>query len=227
MMGGIMENTARPTLFVGNQNYSSWSLRPWLALKWAHIEHDLSVIPLGGPGYTKRKSADVLRVSPSGTVPALSIGPNIIHDSLAICEWAAERVPTLWPADAMRRAIARAVTCEMHAGFTAIRSKLPCNIRRRTEARAVDEDMRADIDRLEAIWTGLLDRSEGPYLFGPTPTIPDAFFTPIATRFRTYAIALSPRAQAYADTLLQNEAFLVWEAAGVAEPFGIEMWDQA
>lgn len=222
-----MESSARPLLYVGNQNYSSWSLRPWLALTWGGIPFDLCVIPMGGPGYTKRKSPEILRVSPSGTVPALGVGGETITDSLAICEWAAEQAPALWPRDAMTRALARSATAEMHAGFGALRSKLPCNIRRRTEPRAVDEDLRADIDRIEAIWAGLLARFGGPYLFGATPTIPDAFFTPVATRFRTYGIELSKTAQAYAGTLLQNDAFRMWEAAGIREPWRMDLWDRA
>lgn len=213
-------------LYVGNQNYSSWSLRPWLALTWGGIPFDLTVIPLGGPGYTKRQSPAVLAVSPTGTVPALALAGEIITDSLSICEWAAEQVPSLWPRDAMARALARSAACEMHSGFSALRSKFTCNIRRRTEPRAIDDDVRADIDRLVALWGGLLARSGGPYLFGAAPTIPDAFFTPVATRFRTYGIALPPAAQAYADTLLGDAAFRTWEEAGIRETWKMDIWDR-
>lgn len=215
----------RPTLFVGNQNYSSWSLRPWLVLTWGGIDFDLRVIALGGEGYTQRRMPEVLAVSPSGTVPALSIGSDTVWDSLAIAEWAAERVPTLWPADPIARAYARSATAEMHSGFGAIRSALPCNIRRRAEPRALSDDVRREIARIEALWATLGARFGGPYLFGARPTIADAFFTPMATRFRTYAVTLSPDAQRYADTLLHDDAFRVWEAAGAKETMTMPIWD--
>jgi len=215
----------RPTLFVGNQNYSSWSLRPWLVLTWGGIDFDLRVIALGGEGYTQRRMPEVLAVSPSGTVPALAVGHDTVWDSLAIAEWAAEQVPALWPADPIARAYARSATAEMHSGFGAIRSALPCNIRRRAEPRAIGDDVRREIARLEALWATLGARFGGPYLFGARPTIADAFFTPMATRFRTYAVTLSPDAQRYADTLLRDEAFRVWEAAGDEETMTMPIWD--
>lgn len=204
-------------------------MRPWLALKWAKIEFEARVLPLGGDGYSKRQMASVLAVSPSGTVPALHWNGEVISDSLAIAEWAAEQVPALWPADARARAQARAASCEMHSGFAALRSKLPCNIRRRAAAREWSEEVVREIGRIETIWTQLLVRfaGDGPYLFGPRPTIADAFFTPVATRFRTYAVTLSAPAQRYADALLANEDFRVWEAAAKDEPWTMPMWDSA
>lgn len=222
----MLSMSARPVLHVGNQNYSSWSLRPWLALTWGGIAFDLHVIPMGGPGYTQRRSPEILKVSPSGTVPVLEVEGERIVDSLAICEWAAERAPLLWPRDSMARALARSAAAEMHAGFTALRSTFTCNIRRRTEPRIVDDAVRADIVRLEALWKGLLQRSGGPYLFGAQPTIADAFFTPVATRFRTYGIRIDPQAQTYSDVLLHNEAFRTWEAAAIVEPWTIDLWER-
>src|SRR4051812_26445765 len=173
----------KPILYVGNKNYSSWSLRPWLVLTWAGIEFETRVIPLGGPGYAKRQMPSVLAVSPSGTVPALRLGEDAIGDSLAISEWAAERAPELWPSDPTARLYARSAACEMHSGFAALRAKLPCNIRRRASRRTPDEPVRRDIARLEMLWTSLRGRfgGGGPYLFGFAPTIADAFFTPVAT----------------------------------------------
>lgn len=216
-------------LYVGNQNYSSWSMRPWLALTWAKIPFETRVIPLGGDGYTERKMPSVLAVSPSGAVPALHVGGEVVTDSLAICEWAAEEVPSLWPSDRVARAHARAAACEMHSGFGALRAKLPCNIRRRAEPRELSADVARDVARVEAIWTSLRERfgGGGPYLFGAAPTIADAFFAPVATRLRTYAVPVGPVATAYRDALLANEAFLAWESAGAKESWTMPIWDEA
>jgi glutathione S-transferase len=217
-----------PILYVGNKNYSSWSLRPWLVLTWAGLAFETRVVKLGGPGYLKRKVPDVLAISPSGTVPALHLGSDVIGDSLAISEWAAERVPSLWPAGEVARAQARAAACEMHSSFGALRTAMPCNLRRRAEGRTSSEDVLADIARIQQIWTTLRARhgSGGPYLFGEQRCIADAFYTPVATRFRTYGVALEPEARRYADTLLADEAFRAWEAEAVAEPFGMPEWDR-
>jgi glutathione S-transferase len=217
----------KPVLYVGNKNYSSWSLRPWLVLTWAGIEFETRVVRLGGEGYMKRKVPGVLAISPSGTVPALHVGSDVIVDSLAISEWAAEQVPSLWPADSTERALARAAACEMHSSFGTLRNALPCNIRRRAETRPTNADVLAEIARIEQIWTTLRARfgAGGPYLFGAKPCIADAFFTPVATRFRSYGVTLGPEAQRYAAALLANDAFRLWEAEAVAEPFGMPQWD--
>jgi glutathione S-transferase len=217
----------KPVLYVGNQNYSSWSMRPWLVLTWAGVDFETRVVPLGGPGYTKRQIVEVLAISPGGTVPALHLGDDVIADSLSISEWAAEHVPGLWPEDAMARAHARSAVCEMHSGFGEIRSRLPCNIRRRAEPRVHSEDVRREIDRVQQIWVMLSQRfgGEGPYLFGRKPTIADAFFTPVATRFRTYAVKLGVEAQRYADALLADPAFRLWEEAAKREPMSMPYWD--
>ncbi len=220
----------KPILYVGNQNYSSWSMRPWLALKWGAIEHELRVIPLGGEGYAKRAMPSVLAVSPSGTVPSLHVAEGVVlNDSLAISEWAAEQAPAaeLWPRDPMARAVARSAACEMHSGFTALRSKMPCNVRRRTEPRTPEGDVKRDVERIVALWTELRSRwgGAGPYLFGTRPSIADAFFTPVATRFRTYGVTLPAPASEYAAALLANPAFREWEAAGAAETWTMPMWD--
>jgi glutathione S-transferase len=216
-----------PILYVGNRNYSSWSLRPWLALTWAKLDFETRVIRLGGPGYGKRQIAEVLAVSPSGTVPALHVGSDVITDSLAISEWAAEQKPSLWPSDAMARAYARSAACEMHSGFALLRSNLPCNIRRRAGARPLADDVRREVARVEAIWSSLRARfgSGGPYLFGASPSIADAFFAPVATRFRTYAVPLGADAQRYADTLLGDPAFRDWERAATEEPWTMPQSD--
>ena len=204
-------------------------MRPWLALTWAGIPFETRVIPLGGEGYTQRRMLSVLAVSPSGAVPALHADGEVISDSLAICEWAAEGAPSLWPADRVARVHARQAACEMHSGFGALRAELPCNVRRRAAPRVLAEDVARDVARIEALWTGLRERfgAGGPYLFGARPTIADAFFTPVATRLRTYAVPVSPVAAAYRDALLAEEAFRTWEAAGTAEAWTMPIWDDA
>ncbi|MGH7295887.1 MAG: glutathione S-transferase family protein [Polyangiaceae bacterium] len=222
-----------PVLYVGNKNYSSWSLRPWLVLRWSGIPFETRAIALGGEGYGAGRMAEVLAVSPSGRVPALHLGDAVVWDSLAISEWAAESAPDagLWPADAMARAVCRAAACEMHSGFQAIRSTLPCNIRRRAPAREparhAAADVKQELCRLEALWGELRARRGrgGPYLFGARPTIADAFFTPVATRLRTYAVPVGPVAQQYADALLADPAFLAWEKEGAAEAWTMPVWD--
>jgi glutathione S-transferase len=221
----------KPILYVGNRNYSSWSLRPWLALRWSALDFDTHVVQLGGPGYGERSIAEVLAISPSGTVPTLHVGADVIPDSLAICEWAAERVPQLWPADATARAYARSAVCEMHSGFAAIRENLPCNIRRRSAAREWAPAVLRELARVEALWTGLRERfgarhgDTAPYLLGRR-SIADAFFTPVATRFRTYNVQLGPVAQAYVQALLRDDAFLEWEAEAEREPWKMAAADE-
>ncbi|HEY1697337.1 MAG TPA: glutathione S-transferase [Polyangiaceae bacterium] len=245
----------KPVLYVGNKNYSSWSLRPWLALTWSGIPFETRAIQLGGEGYGEGRTATVLAVSPSGRVPALHLGgggdapgargasgtasatavetETVVWDSLAIAEWAAENAPAahLWPEDPVARAVCRSAACEMHAGFAALRSKLPCNIRRRAPprepARHAGEAVQHDIARVEALWAELRGRfgKGGPYLFGAKPTVADAFYAPVATRFRTYAVPIAAASQAYVDAILKDPAFLAWEKDGIAEAWTMPQWD--
>ncbi len=212
----------RPVLYIGNKNYSSWSMRPWLALKWGEIAFDEKVIPLGGEGYGQSQIKEVREVSPSGRVPALHLGDLVVYESLAICEWAAEQTQTLWPADSLVRADARAAASEMHAGFSAVRRDLSCNIRRRLHvAPDWPEDTRADLQQLYAIWGRALTRYGGPFLFGER-SIADAMFAPVCTRLRTYAVAMPDLVRRYCDTIFADAAFQEWERAGEAEPWTIE-----
>lgn len=207
-------------LFIGYKNYSSWSLRPWLVLRWAGIAFEERVVRLDQDGYGRQEIADVKAVAPNGTVPALHADvPGdklVIWDSLAIAEWAAEQAAPggLWPEDPLLRAQARSATCEMHSGFGAVRRDLSMNIRRRME-RAPDwsDDTRRQLARLDELWSGLRARHAhlGPWLFG-TRSIADAFFAPVATRLRTYAVEGSDIATAYRDTVLADADFLAWEA---------------
>jgi glutathione S-transferase len=199
-------------LFIGPKNYSSWSLRPWLALKWAAIPFEEIIIPLAQPGYGEQSIADVLAVTPNGTVPAFHHGDHVIWDTMAIAEWAAEQKPALWPTEQMVRAVARSATSEMHSGFGALRRDLPMNITRRCPAQPWAGDTARSIARIEKLWEHCRARygQTGPWLFGER-SIADAFFAPIATRFRTYSVPLSPIAEAYRDTVLSDASFLEWE----------------
>jgi glutathione S-transferase len=210
------------TLYIGNKNYSSWSMRPWLALKWGDIAFEERVIFLGGEGYGKSQIKTVREVSPSGRVPVLHVGGAVIHESLAICEWAAEQAPSLWPRDALQRAKARALACEMHAGFAALRRDLSMNIRRRMATEPTwPEDTRADLDQVFALWTDMLAQSGGPFLLGER-SIADAMFAPVATRLRTYAVKRPPVVDAYCSTIFADAAFQEWERAAEAETPTIE-----
>jgi len=213
-----------PVLHIGNKNYSSWSMRAWLALRWGGIPFEENLIPLGGEGYGRSEIKAVRAVSPSGRVPALHLGDAVIYESLAICEWAAEQTPSLWPADALVRAEARSVSCEMHAGFAALREAMSCNIRRRLEREPEwNRETRADLERLYELWGGLRARygGEGDFLFGQR-TIADAMFAPVCTRLRTYKVSAPDIAQAYCATIFADPAFQDWERAAEAEPMSID-----
>ncbi len=210
------------TLYIGPKNYSSWSLRPWLALRWAGIRFDESFIPLDQPGYGLGEIKQVKAVSPNGRVPALHVDELVIWDTLAICEWVAEQSPTLWPQNGSVRAQARSVTAEMHAGFDALRRDLPMNIRRRCDNQVWPDDTLRDFERLQALWTHWRDTysNEGPWLFGQR-SIADAFYLPVATRLRTYSVSLNDACSAYQNTLLNDDDFLEWEAQSIGN-----VWDK-
>ena len=209
------------TLVVGNRNYSSWSLRAWLAMRMAGLEFGVTVIPLDQPD-TKQA---ILSHSPAGRVPVLHSGDLVVWDSLAICAYAAELAPEaeLWPGDAAARAVARAASAEMHAGFEALRAALPMNIRADRPGVAIDGPVQADIDRIGEIWRDCRARfgAAGPFLFG-APTIADAMFAPVVARFATYHVPLGPVEQAYVDSLRALPAMGEWAAAAAEEPWVIE-----
>jgi glutathione S-transferase len=214
----------RPVLHIGNKNYSSWSMRPWLALKWGGVPFEENLIRLGGEGYGRSEIKEVRAVSPSGRVPALHVENTVIYESLAICEWAAEQAPSLWPSDSLERAEARAASNEMHGGFFALRAAMSCNIRRRVERQPEwNSATRADLERLFELWGGLRARygDRGQFLFGER-TIADAMFAPVCTRLRTYAVETPEVAQAYCATIFADPAFNEWEQAAEAEPMSIE-----
>ncbi|MCB9731797.1 MAG: glutathione S-transferase family protein [Deltaproteobacteria bacterium] len=209
----------RPKLWIGNRNYSSWSLRPWLVLRWGGIDFEEEVIPLGEDGYGAGKIAAVRAVSPTGRVPVLHLGGDVVvWDSLAISEWAAERAPGLWPEDEAARAVARSVTAEMHSGYGALRRDLSMNIRRRVAEPAWPEDTREDIARVTGLWEELRGRygAGGPWLFGAR-SVADAFFAPVVTRFRTYGVPMEGVVAAYAEVVLGDPDFRAWEGEAERE----------
>ena len=216
-----------PVLHIGNRNYSSWSLRPWLVLRLAGLSFATEVHALGGPGYGRGRMPEILAVSPTGRVPALHTDGLVIWDSLAIAEWAHEQASAaqLWPNDPTKRALARSATCEMHSGFSALRSEMPCNIRRRAEPRTPSDAVAQDLARVEALFTQL-KTGDGPYLFGKRGIV-DAFYTPVATRLRTYGVALKGAAQSYVETLLADPDFREWEREALAETTTMPQWDNA
>jgi glutathione S-transferase len=214
------------TLVIGNKNYSSWSMRPWLALRAADIAFEELMIPLyDGPADKQR----ILDVTGSGKVPALVDGDITVWDSLAIIEYAAECFPEagLWPQDRASRAHARAVSAEMHSGFMALRNECGMNLHRPVAAKALSDDARANIARIQQSWTECRTRygSFGPYLFGAFSGA-DAMYAPVVHRFRTYAVeATTPEVQAYMETMMALPAFQQWTWEGLAETIVIERFE--
>jgi glutathione S-transferase len=202
------------TLYHGNRNYSSWSLRAWLALRQSGADFDTVVFNLGERGVEEQ----ILRASPSGLVPALRHGDLVVHDSLAVGEYLAEQFPEagLWPADRPPRALARSVSAEMHSGFTALRRSMPMNIRRRSPGKGREEGVADDIARVREIWRGCLAAHGGPYLFGAW-SLADAMYAPVVTRFRTYAVELDGAEREYAARVFEQPDMREWVAEAERE----------
>ncbi|UJR86092.1 glutathione S-transferase family protein [Sandaracinus amylolyticus] len=194
------------TLVIGDKRWSSWSMRPWLALRHAGIEFDEHLIRLRRPDSKERIAA----VSPSGKVPLLIDGDLTISDSLAICEWAAERVPSLWPSDASARAIARSVSAEMHSSFVAMRTEMSMDVELRTK-KELSRDARADVDRVMTIWREARVKwgQDGDFLFGAF-SIADCFYAPVVTRFRSYGVTLDDTASRYSEAIFAHPEVRAW-----------------
>ena len=204
----------KPVLVIANKNYSSWSLRAWLALRHAGIDFDEVRVPLEQPD----TRAQLRKLSPSGKVPALRDGALTVLDSLAICEYAAELNPTLWPEEVRARAVARSVAAEMHSGFPALRQALPMNLR--ASGRRVDAGpaVLAEIDRIESLWSDCRGRfgDGGPWLFGRW-SVADAMYAPVATRFVTYGVHRPGVFDDYVATVIADAHFQEWRRAALAE----------
>jgi glutathione S-transferase len=210
-------------LVIGNRNYSSWSLRGWLALKHSGAPFEELVIPLSQP----RTAEEIRRHSPSGRVPVLKDGEHVVWDSLAIGEYLAERYPDarLWPVDSGARAMARSACAEMHSGFQSLRANLPMNLRLR-RAKPLTPEVQGDIARIVELWTACRARygQGGPFLFGHF-TLADVFYTPVASRFVTYEVPLEGTAQEYVATVLATPAMQEWIDLARKEPWTEPQYD--
>ncbi len=211
------------TLTIGNKNYSSWSMRPWVLLKQAGIPFQEQLVRFDAFDAGSRFKQAVLPLNPSGRVPVLQDEGFAVWDSLAICEYVAEKFPqhALWPREARARARARSIVAEMHSGFSALRTHCPMNIEASLPAIGEQvwrerEDVRADVQRIFQMWTGLLQEHGGPLLFGEF-TIADAFYAPVCTRLRTYALRLPPDVAAYVDRVYALPGVKAWIADALAE----------
>jgi glutathione S-transferase len=212
------------TLTIGNKNYSSWSLRPWLTLKQTGVAFREIVIPLYGADSPRA----IREHSPSGKVPVLRHGDNVVWDSLAICEYLAETFPEarLWPADPAARAVARSISAEMHSGFAALRTHMGMNVRARLPGKGRTIESLRDIDRVRTIWRETLDRfgKGGAFLFGSF-SIADAMYAPVVFRFRTYEVDLDARLREYCAAILSLPAIEEWGEAALVEPWTIEAFE--
>jgi glutathione S-transferase len=210
-------------LIIGNKNYSSWSLRAWLALKHLGLQFRETVVPLDQPGFRE----EVERYGPSGRVPVLMHGELAIWDSLAICEYVAEITGRGWPAARDARAVARSVCAEMHSGFANLRAEWPFNARAWNRHTPMTPGLEADIERLEEIWTDCRHRfgkDRGQWLFGEY-TLADAMFAPVAVRFNTYGAPLTEVARGYIAASLEDPALQEWLVAAKHETWSLPKYE--
>jgi glutathione S-transferase len=205
-------------LVIGNKNYSSWSFRPWLAMKVAGIEFEETVIPLGSSDFKTR----VMALSHAGRVPVLIDGEVRVWESLAILEYLAEKFPEsgLWPKELAARAHARAVASEMHAGFVPLRRHLPMNVWRPVKPRALDDGAAADAARIDSIWSECRVKfgAGGAFLFGAFCAA-DAMYAPVVWRLHTYAVEVGARSRAYMAAMMALPAWKEWREAARREPW--------
>jgi glutathione S-transferase len=203
-------------LVIGNKNYSSWSMRPWIAMKVTGIAFDETVIPIYHPG-SKEK---FLVHSPAGKVPILRDGDVRVWESLAILEYLAEKFPQagLWPAEPAARAHARVIASEMHAGFVPLRRHLPMNMWRPVKPRELPPEVVVNVARIDAMWSDCRARfgAGGPFLFGQFSAA-DAMYAPVVSRLHTYAVDIGPTARAYMDAMMALPAWQEWTAAALTE----------
>ena len=207
------------TLVIGNRNYSSWSLRPWMLLKRLGVEFREVVIRLDTP----TTKDEIEKYAPSGRVPVLLDGDLSVWDSLAICEYVAELTGRGWPRDAHARAVARSVCAEMHSGFANLRTEWPMNARARNRRVVSTPGLEADVDRVDEIWNDCRRRfgAAGPWLFGEY-SIADAMYAPVVLRFNTYGAPVSETARWYMAAALEDSVLQSWLAASKIEPWTIE-----
>lgn len=207
------------TLYIANKNYSSWSFRPWIALKAKDVPFQEVLIPFDdAAGNPKFKE-----VSPTGKMPALRHGDLCVWESLAILEHLADFFPEMhfWPEGIEERAVARSISTEMATGFRALRSRCPMNMRRKPAPMEIDAGVRADVARIEDIWTARLERSGGPFLFGTAFGAADAMFAPVVNRFDIYRLSDKADVLAYMDAVKGVPAWQEWENAAREEPWTV------
>ena len=206
-------------LLIGNRNYSTWSLRPWLVLKHFEIPFEDEVVQLSGEGFREYLATR----SPTGKVPVLFDGDLVIPETIAIIEYLADLHPDkpIWPANIRQRAVARAAAAEMHSAFQSLRSHAPMNLRASHPGKVSIDSIVRDLHRLETLWGDLLATSGGPYLFGPF-TAADAMFAPVATRIRTYSLPVSDMLGAYVEAIYSLPAFQEWLGLALHEPWIVD-----
>jgi glutathione S-transferase len=200
-------------LFIGNKNYSSWSMRPWVLMRQLGIGFREQLRPF----HLNHGEGDFRKFSPSGKVPLLVYADLRVWDSLAIAEFLGERHPGVWPALADARAFARSAAAEMHSGFGTLRNDCSMSVGVRIRLKRVSDALRAELARLDELWAQGIEQFGGPFLAGSRFTAVDAFFAPVATRIQTYGLPVTERAQRYATLLLQQTAVAEWIAGGIAE----------
>jgi glutathione S-transferase len=211
---------AKPLLVIGNKNYSSWSLRPYMMLAMAGIPFDERLIRFGDPAFTNA----VRKISGAARVPVLLHNGNTVWDTLAIMEYLAETYPRklIWPKNKKARALARSASAEMHSSFGAIRNACPMNLRRAVKLPpgGVSDTVQSDINRIESLWSQCRKAhgKGGPFLFGKFCAA-DAMFTPVVARLETFAIPVKRETRAYMDAIMKTAAFQNWKTAGLKEPW--------
>lgn len=207
------------TLVIGNRNYSSWSLRPWILMKHLGLDFDEVQLLLDTDAFRR----EIVKWSPAGRVPVLRHGDLVVRDSLAICEYACELAGRGWPTDRARRARARSLAAEMHSGFQALRNEWPMNIRALGRRTNPSDALHANVARIDEAWSDARARSAGsdPWLFGEY-SVADAMFAPVALRFRTYGASLSATSTAYVQQVIGDPLLAPWIAQAVKEPWIVE-----
>jgi glutathione S-transferase len=202
-------------LYIGNKNYSSWSLRPWLLLRHFGISFREHMVSVAGRDY----NPELKPLAGNARVPCLHKDGFQVWESIAIAEYLAERYPEMWPAEGLARARARSISAEMHAGFAALRTAMPMNLKFKLQGKPATAAVQRDIDRVIEIWAEARTRfavGDGPYLFGDF-SVADAMYAPVVWRFHVYNVVLPPLAAAYRETMLAHPAMQEWYAAGVLE----------
>jgi glutathione S-transferase len=202
-------------LYIGNKNYSSWSMRPWVLMRELGIGFREQLRPF----HLNKGEGEFRKFSPSGKVPLLVHGDYRVWDSLAIAEFLAERHPGVWPAASDARAFARCAAAEMHSGFGTLRNECSMSVGIRVRLHHVSDGLRADLARLDELWAQGIGQFGGPFLAGARFGAADAFFAPVATRIQTYGLPVTERAARYANLLLQQASVVEWIAGGIAETF--------